>query len=121
MKRRKFLVLTTVGSIATLTPFCTTRRTPAALFQPVFLSTLCDLQTLKQIGTTYRKTTPGESRESQLKDLLTTGLSPTDDATQQLSKTANADFAANRTVTINGWIISVTEARQCALLTLQPS
>jgi hypothetical protein len=29
------------------------------------------------------------------------------------------DFAAGRTVMLDGWVLAVTEARQCALFSLQ--
>jgi hypothetical protein len=32
-----------------------------------------------------------------------------------------ADFAADRTVMLDGWVLSVTEARQCALFSLTPA
>jgi hypothetical protein len=31
------------------------------------------------------------------------------------------DFAGGRTIVIDGWVLSVTEARQCALFSLLPS
>jgi len=31
------------------------------------------------------------------------------------------DFARGRTVMLNGWVLSVTEARQCALFSLLPA
>ena len=35
------------------------------------------------------------------------------------SELVNADFRDGNTVVVDGWILSVTEARQCALYTLQ--
>ena len=31
------------------------------------------------------------------------------------------DFANGRTVLVNGWVLAVTEARQCALFSLAPA
>jgi hypothetical protein len=114
MKRRNFLLLTIAGGLATVTPFCAT-RVPVALTRPLFLSTICDLQTLIQIGTIYREATPAEGSEDVLMQLLTTGGDPT----EQLSKKVNDDFANGRTVTVDGWVLAVTEARQCALSSFQ--
>jgi hypothetical protein len=114
MKRRNFLLLTIAGGLATLTPFCGIRA-PIALTRPLFLSTICDLQTLREIGTTYREATPTEGREDVLMQLLTTG----GDQTEQLIKKVDDDFAAGRTIIVNGWVLAVTEARQCALYSFQ--
>jgi hypothetical protein len=116
VKRRNFLLLTTTGAIATITPFCKTRRAaPTTLNTPEFLAAICDAQTLRLIGKKYRATTQAEASEDALTQLLTTG----GDQPGQLSKKVNDDFAAGRTVTVDGWIIAVTEARQCALNSLQ--
>jgi hypothetical protein len=37
-----------------------------------------------------------------------------------LGEQARADFEEGRTVVVNGWILSVTEARQCAIFSLLP-
>jgi hypothetical protein len=138
MKRRNFLLLTTAGAIATMTPFCKSRhsadpadtarpadpahsphppRTP--LNTPDFLAAICDSQTIRKIGTDYRTTTTNESREAQLTNLLTTGLDQNKDQTTEIAARIKSDFAAGRTVTIEGYVISVTEARQCALYSIQ--
>jgi hypothetical protein len=102
------------------------------LSQPLFLSTLTDIKTLTQIGNAYRKQTPAETNETTLTDLLT-GTSQLDNSTPQpenstpqpdnstlrLDNTVKEDFASGHTLTINGWVLSITEARQCALLSVQ--
>jgi len=99
-----------------MTPFCKTHRaTYTALNTPKFLAAICDLQTIRKIGTDYRASTPTEASENVLTQLLTTEGDPTG----QLIKKVNDDFAAGRTVTLDGWVIAVTEARQCALNSLQ--
>jgi hypothetical protein len=120
MKRRKFLLLTTAGAIATMTPFCKSRHaTPSALNTPEFLAAICDAQTIRKIGTDYRTTTNDESREGQLTDLLTAGFDQNKDQTQQITNRVKDDFASNRIMTLEGYVISVTEARQCALFSIQ--
>ena len=115
MKRRSFILLTIAGGIATVTPSCKSRRVSSALTQPFFLSTICDLQTLRQIGAKYRATTPAEAREDVLTKLLTTG----GDQPEQLIGKVKDDFIAGRTVTVDGWVLAITEARQCALYSFQ--
>jgi hypothetical protein len=120
VKRRNFLQLTIAGGLATAIPFCKPQKpTHTSLNTPKFLAAICDIQTIRKIGTDYRSATPAENRESQLNDLLTEGLDRNKDQTDQLLTKIKADFAAGRTVTIDGWVIAVTEARQCALNSLQ--
>jgi hypothetical protein len=116
MKRRNFILLSIAGGIATVTPFCKSVRASSALTQPLFLSTICDLQTLRQVGTKYRATTPAEAGEDILTQLLTTDA---DQTQQQLIKKVNDDFSGGRTVTVDGWVLALTEARQCALYSFQ--
>ena len=120
MKRRKFVFLTVAGGLATMTPFCRSHKaTLTALNNPKFLSTICDVPTIRKIGTDYRTSTPAEDREGRLNDLLTADLDQTKDQTEQITGKIKADFAAGRTVTLEGWVISLTEARQCALNSIQ--
>jgi hypothetical protein len=123
VKRRNFLSLTTAGALATITPFCKPRHAapapPTPLNTPDFLGAICDSQTIRKIGTDYRTTTTNESRENQLTDLLTTGLDQNKDQAQQLNTKIKADFTAGRTVTLEGYVLSITEARQCALYSIQ--
>jgi hypothetical protein len=120
VKRRKFLFLTTAGAIVTMTPFCRTRLAgPSPLNTPDLLGAICDTQTIRKIGTDYRATTTNERHEDQLTDLLIAGLDKNKDQTQQLTTKIKADFASGRTVTLEGYVISITEARQCALYSIQ--
>jgi hypothetical protein len=104
-----------------MTPFCRTRHAaaPTPLNTPDLLAAICDTQTIRKIGTDYRATTTNERHEDQLTDLLTAGLDKNKDQTQQLTTKIKADFVAGRTVTLEGYVISITEARQCALYSIQ--
>ena len=94
--------------------------------QPVFLSHICDAKTLKEIGAAYREKFAGESNEKQLTDLLLTDSSNkivpvnSEDAfiSSLLEQKIKKDFETGRTVIVKGWILSETEARQCALFSL---
>jgi hypothetical protein len=120
MKRRKFIYLSIAGAGAIMVPSCK-NRTAAAFSRPLFLSTVCDGQTLKHIGTSYRTKTPAEADKGQLIELLSTGLLQDADQGRQLDSLARQDYAAGRTVIIDGWVLSLTEARQCAVFSLQKS
>jgi hypothetical protein len=37
---------------------------------------------------------------------------------KSIDDTVHEDFASGRTVVVDGWVLAVTEARQCALFSL---
>jgi hypothetical protein len=66
---------------------------------------------------------PGENSSAKLTSLLTNGSPVTattaPDAVQTYFDTKTKDdFEQGHTVVVNGWILSQTEARQCALFSL---
>lgn len=94
-----------------------------ALDMPPVLSQIFDAKTMKETGQAYLKQTPGESSKSTLAGLLTqnSSLSQTTPAATVYSffdNKAKEEFVSSKTVVVNGWILSVTEARQCALFSL---
>ncbi|MEO9050321.1 MAG: hypothetical protein ABI280_00910 [Ginsengibacter sp.] len=127
MKRKKFIYLSIGGALAIATPtlYCSYRDKTLnkALRQPKFLSSICDAKTLDEIGTAYINKYPAEKKEDQL-----TGLLLADSTGQPIVKTADLpllldqkiidDFKTGKTVVVDGWVLSITEARQCAFLTL---
>ena len=93
---------------------------------PGLLSHICDAKTLKEIGNDYRHKYPGESNEEQLARLLLEDrdhkIIPvnTEDAfiRSLLENKIKRDFQVGNTVVIKGWVLSKTEAQQCALYSL---
>jgi hypothetical protein len=75
---------------------------------------------VKVVGERYRSLVPAEDDEATLESLL--GLeagTATDEAMlAALAEQVRNDFATSDTVMIDGWILSVTEARAAALLSL---
>lgn len=114
MKRRNFILLTMAG--AWLAPSCNPHEA-STLSRPLFLSTICDPSTIRHIGKSYRTTVPAEAKEDKLTNLITENNG--NDQPQQIDQKIRQDYAAGNTLTIDGWVISVTEARQCALYSLQ--
>jgi hypothetical protein len=127
MKRKDFIVLSFYSGLAVSIPFlgCNRRTTVAnkPWVVPDLLSHICDVKTLREIGTNYRQKYPGESNEEQLASLLLTDsdhkIIPinTEDALirSSLEKKIKKDFEVGNTVVIKGWVLSKTEAQQCAL------
>ncbi len=72
---------------------------------------------------TYRIQTPAESEIDKLADLLSTDsagnkISSSEDIFIQnlMNQKIKHDFETDNIVIVNGWVITLTEARQCALL-----
>jgi len=130
MKRRTFILISGVSVIALGIPWVSCRNKPShlnsALSQPQLLARICHDKEVLEIGTRYRKQVPDEEGETQLVSLLLT-----DDTGKSISASTEkssldpwleqrirSDFETGRTVIVKGWVLSVTEARQCAVYSL---
>ena len=128
MQRRKFIQVSAIGTTAVMiTGISCKRHHPAfynVLDKPAKLSGICDLNTIREIGKAYRLQTPSESEVDKLAGLLSVDSSgnsvssSTDDLIIQnlLNQKIKRDFETGNTVIVKGWILTKTEARQCALL-----
>ena len=73
---------------------------------------------VREIGEAYRALVPVESDRASLETAL--------HAEHRAAHSANADpvradFAAGRVIVVRDWVLSRTEARQCALFSLRPA
>ncbi|HEY3404668.1 MAG TPA: hypothetical protein VGK59_14865 [Ohtaekwangia sp.] len=129
MKRRVFISLSTVGVALLGVPWITgcnqNNDLHEALSQPGILGHLCDEKGILEIGKKYIKQVPEEASLDQLIQLLLTTDGTTLPRSSErtaiqslLDKKIEEDFQANRTRVVNGWVLSVTEARQCAVYSL---
>ena len=130
MKRRNFIALTALTAATVSFPFINCSNSNPELDKklaiPEMLSQLCDEKTILEIGTFYGKALPDNysltGMESEL--LKNTGgktISSSTAATEInsiLKEQVQHDYATGNTVIVNGWVLSVTEARQCALFSL---
>jgi hypothetical protein len=111
MKRRTFIYL--AGATALAVPFVRCHHYSStltrSLSQPDFLGHICDEATIRDIGAAYRVRTPDEAKEDKLVSLL---------LPQQLDVAIHNDYTTGKVVTVKGWVLSLTEARQCALYSL---
>ncbi len=92
---------------------------------PDMLARFCDEKTLRDIGAAYLKNTPAENNKEQLTALLLTDKngkvlkkSDKEAVAGSLNEKTISDFSGFNTLTLAGWVISQTEARQCALFSL---
>lgn len=129
MKRSTFIYYSLVGTAVIAIPsvHCNNRNTSLkVLQQPALLSHICDANTLRQVGMSYIDQFPKQNSQEQLSLLLLTDnsgkvISKNSDNSliaSLLDQKIQDDFRAKRTVVVNGWIISQTEAQQCALFSL---
>ena len=81
----------------------------------------------RAIGREYLKLTPTEADSATLVSLIARGLpggtgaltrAPENELRQMIAACVVGDFAGARTAEIDGWVLSATEARLCALVTL---
>jgi hypothetical protein len=122
--RRRFLQLTAAGMVASLTGSACVRdatEDSRALTQPELLDMLGAAR-VREIGKLYRTDVPSENSAAALRAAISAterkGIRLPSAGRTWIDDRVRDDFAARRTVLVGGWVLSVTEARQCALFSL---
>jgi len=130
MKRRSFIRLSVLTAATVTIPFAGCNTSDAELDKkltvPQTLAQLLDNKSIKSIGKIYGMKYPRDyslgTLEKQLKENSGGGLlsskTPEKYLYAVLNKKIQNDFETGNTMVLNGWILSVTEARQCALFSL---
>lgn len=122
LDRRRFLQLSAAGVVASLTSSGCTRNSGDA---PPALLEMLGAERVRDIGSRYRAAVPKENSAPALREAITSsraqGFSLQSLWRDPVERNVRDDFAAGRTVILNGWVLSVTEARQCALFSLAPA
>jgi len=123
MKRRNFVLLGTAGAAIIAIPSWYYMYRDSSydelLTEPELLSYIWDGNTIHEIGKIYREQYPDENSEPKLVKLLMKGnLTDTITITKFLQQQIQEDYKIKDIVMIDGWLLSVTEARQCALFSL---
>ena len=122
--RRRFLQLSALGVLAAVadSACAPAGERGAALDHPELVEVL-GAERVRELGTHYRAATPGESTADALRAAISSGrgfhLPFFGDGS--LASAIKDDFAEGRTVLVDGWVLSVTEARQAALFSLAPA
>lgn len=118
MKRRNFVLLASAGVVVVSIPvvnylFYGIPDYDKKLSIPQLLSLIWDEENIMAIGAKYREKFPEESSERALaRALFANSVNRSHDKLEELTQ---ADFSKGRLVVIEGWVLSKTEARQCAL------
>lgn len=130
MQRRNFLSLSASGIALTLLPWSLTScdtwsKWSETLAMPTVLGRFCSTEELKKIGSAYLSKQKDEASEDALEEklLIQPDRKLFDPASAEalqdyLSTQIENDFIEDNTMILDGWVISRTEARQCALYTL---
>lgn len=123
MRRRSFIRLTGSATLGIAAAGCAgiTEHDQRALARPDLLDAL-GADRVRAIGARYRATHADESDADALRDAILASRPLGDrlfgSRSLSLVKLVHDDFEHGRTVVVDGWILSATEARQCALFSL---
>jgi len=127
MERRNFLIGIAAVAAASAIPIinyrCSHLLPEGYLMRPLVLAHFCDRITIRDIGLRYRDQVPEENERETLEDLLLTNndgrkVDPKSNNTvisEFLVSKIDQEFKNGQIVIENGWVLSETEARQCAL------
>ncbi|QHS56315.1 hypothetical protein GWR56_12485 [Mucilaginibacter sp. 14171R-50] len=125
MERRLFVKLSAFTALALTLPFaerCSTGSKEQAVAQPLVFSHLADAKAIREAGTEYRKNHKTEDDRQKLSQLLLSDKDKAslgkDEIRAKLDKQVNEDFKAGNILVVKGWVMSITEARQCALFSI---
>ena len=125
----KFAVAATVAVVvqSQLPGAVVLQRTQQALLLARLTALLAHSESAKVIGTEYLLNYPQEANVHTLLDQIDARITASDGGLfstpdqhlrEQLDGVVRADFAADRIVTLRGWVLSATEVRLCALAVL---
>src|SRR5690349_4495577 len=126
MNRTEFIKLSAFATIAISLPLlhsCRTSSADTAIDNPLFLSRLFNKKQIGEVGKLYLKKTPAENSKSKLIELLA-GNSDIVNSNNRIAiqqyfdNKVKQDFKNGDAVLLQGWVLSITEARECALFAL---
>lgn len=123
LDRRQFLTLAAAMAASVAAPACGGDGDIGALGQPDLVAVLGP-DVVRRLGRSYREHVPREGDASRLAAALRASRPWTARIGLRafpIADQVRADFDANRTVVVDGWLLSVTEARQCALFSARQS
>ena len=123
MKRKAFIITAATVAIGVpLVYYYKNNRNFNPLYTPFFLSNFCSQKEIREIGLSYRKQIPLENDKNKLTDIILTDnsgkkikASDKSDIEILVNAKIHEEFSNYKTMIINGWVLSLTEARQCAL------
>ena len=126
MNRKSFVILSSLGGLGILQSLylssCTRDERIPILAVPESLVPICEPETLQKIGRQDLEMFPEENEQSVLSEFLIDGFSGSKDVlTAHLETRIAEEYRQGTTIEVAGWLLSRTEARQCALYSLLKS
>jgi hypothetical protein len=133
MDRRQFLRMTAAGAVTGLSLPAAAAAAVTGLSGPggasmaralayPSLLTVLGPERVRAIGGWWRETTPNERGAESIAAAIIGTAPPKGgaraDAGRETPTLVRRDFADERTVFVDGWLLSITEVRQCALFSL---
>jgi len=125
MKRRNFIGLSSLLTAGLMIPLTSCGSNDSdvefLLSRPLMLSNFLDEDGILKIGTEYIKLNSVENSADVLQEALVNSFDINKDMNNLygiIDLQIEKDFTEHDLLLLNGWVISRTEARQCALFTL---
>lgn len=122
LDRRHFLQLTAAGMVASLTSSACAHESDEAVRALPELADMLGPERVREIGAHYRASVPKENTEAALRAAISDSESEQSPLAwirrRSMEQMVRDDFEAGRTVVVDGWVLSATEARHCALFSL---
>ncbi len=115
LNRRRFLQVGALGVAAAIVQTCREKR-DGPLDQPSLIATL-GAERVRELGARYRAQTPNENNAETLRTAIDNNRGSRL-LRRSIDDAVHDDFANGRTVLVDGWVLSITEARQAALFSL---
>lgn len=126
MKRRNFFLLSLAGLATVAVPSYyiwkngNEKKNP--LYEPKILTTILEPSDIVEMGRMYSEQFTDNGLEEKLQNFLTTNTdSKNGDVASILEQEVKRDYETGNTVILDGWILSETEAVQCALFSISES
>ncbi|MEB8328276.1 hypothetical protein OO009_02820 [Flavobacteriaceae bacterium KMM 6897] len=120
MKRRKFFLLSLAGLATVAVPsYCVwknrnDKKNP--LYEPRILTTILEPSEIVEMGRMYCEQFPDTGLEEKLQVFLMDNVDTENKNLESiLEQEVKKDYQTGNTVILDGWILSETEAVQCAL------
>lgn len=126
VQRRSFVKLGLLSSafvvLYGLKHFSDLAKIPKKFYSTLILANFVDVNELERLGEIYLLKNPSENTLEKIESrLLEDAIIDKENGTftrSHISATILRDFKSADTVVLNGWIVSLTEARMCAYLKL---
>jgi hypothetical protein len=124
MKRRTFIWISAVAAVTVILPIsnCSSKSDfDEIVANPITLFQLISSKEIRKLGNLYMQLVPSEATEHIIKGHIvkdTNGKSTAVSLQKSINKGIEHDFKIDKTIIIDGWVLSITEARQCALYSL---